>query len=126
MKISLSKLFDITEIKDSAIIEGVKPLVAFVNQFSDQMIRALRNSLTLQDNIKGVKRRVDFTHAAEQIVEYSGGVPMGIIPLRVIDPEDSLASFNWKINSKGELSITPYFRLASSTKIAVDIYIFFE
>lgn len=114
MKITIPRIFDSARILAKPFGKDIEDFVSFSQQAFEQIIRALRNQITFEDNIKCQVLEVTLKHDLEQVLFASGRVK-GIIVTRVFSDE-SITSYKWKYNDKSELIITPRFLGADTEK----------
>ena len=115
MKISLSKLFDLASIQDDDMREQLTPLVNHLNSALDNIITALRNEITLADNVKGNLKILQMKHDNETTFRLGGGF-IGLTPLLVESKDVGLDSYKVRIVSGNQVGVTPLFTDQDPTK----------
>lgn len=98
----------------------IQELIEFVQQFAEQSIRAFRNGLTFEDNVRCSINNVVLKHGVEQLINVTGET-IGIIPTRVMNSTDrttgvvtneSITNFFWYFNNSGQLTVKANFASA--------------
>lgn len=125
MKLSISKLLETSRFLTTKAGAELRDFIVYVAEFSEQVLRALRNGLTFDDNFNAKAVVVELADATAQIVDTAGKNPTGIIPLRVFSSTYRIASFGWYINADGKTVVTAGFTGSPSDKINVTLVIFF-
>lgn len=115
MKISSSKLFDLASIEDDDMREQLTPLVSHINSALDNIITALRNEITLADNVKGSLKTLQMKHNVETTFKLGGGF-IGLTPLLVESKDVGLTSYKVRIVSGNQVGVTPLFTDEDATK----------
>ena len=124
MKLTLTSIFDATQVLASKAGQEMAPFVDYVTRAFEEVIRSLRNNLTFQDNFLCNVKTVSLKHGTTISIPFDKKVT-GIIPVRVNHTSDSLDSLNWYYDSKGDLKITAYFRLAGDDSRSVTLIALF-
>lgn len=117
MKLSVPRLFDAARLLSTKAGQELSELINFSQYAFEQLIRALRNGLTFEDNFNAKMVTVTLRHNREQSLNVSGTIT-GIIPLRVISFAglDQITKFGWYITSSGSPSIKIDFSSADATR----------
>lgn len=110
MKISVSKLFDANTVIEAFVaakVEGIEDFVSNLADLSDQMIRALRQRISLADNIDCLEKNFRMTSGTsiKFLPPDQTKRVRHIIPTRVSDFENPILSVAWKYVSGGEIEI---------------------
>ena len=126
MKITAIKLFEASSIKDDKTREAVMPLVEYVNNALDQLIRLSNKQTTFADNMDAEQIEINITHnvAKDAVVRQPERI-IGVMVMKVYSPTDAVNSLSWKITNEGGLSLTALFREASSTSRKVRFLIIY-
>jgi hypothetical protein len=102
----------------------IDQLLVPLNQFIDQITLAIRNNLTLQDNVAGKYISTLFAHNVElQINPLSQRKVIGIIPLD--SSGHPIDRFNWGRKANGNIGITFYFSDAPAGNVTCTVFLFF-
>lgn len=125
MKLTNSNTFDFATIANFKSAQEVRPFIEYVNRVFEELIRALGQKLTLQDNFLGEVLTVQLTHNVTTNIAISRSQILGVIPLRVESVTDTLTSLATAINQNGQLVLTPQFKLASQIRLNVTLFVLF-
>jgi len=120
MRLTIQRLLDTNKFLATDAGKQLADFLTYVSDFSEQMIRGLRNQLTFQDNFKCDVRTVTLAHAEPNVVS-TNGQAIGIIPIRVISTSAGLESLNWYYNIENQLIITPVFSDGQSHEVVLVI-----
>jgi len=109
MRLSAVKLFEVSQL--SPDIRGkIQPLVSFINENFDQVIRALTNKLNLSDNLASLVLEVKLSHAVPKDIQVPNAqLVQGIVPLRVQDAAVACLGTGWRIIDNATIRVTPYY-----------------
>jgi hypothetical protein len=106
LKITQSRLFDKAILGAAKAAQELAAFIDYVNGVNDNVIRALRNELTLTDNMKGQFITVELTHATASTVSITQRSIAGIVHMKTTATDgDTLQSFDWQFTSSGQLQI---------------------
>ena len=123
MKISAVKLFELSQIEDETTRQAVAPLVEYINQVADQLIRLSQKQTTIIDNIDAEVKDVKLTSGTEQeVVVRNTERILGCVPIKAIN--NSVVSFKWRITTTGNLAVTCGF--SSSDKTTTSILVLYR
>lgn len=130
-KISISRLFEaapVIQAFQKAKIEGLESFITFLSDFSEQVIRALRARLTIEENMSSQVNDVALQSGVAQEVYL---VNKTIQPRHVFatkcDPfSTQITAFNWQIRMDGNIDVVATFTPApTSGKITARIVILY-
>lgn len=116
-RLTIGRIFELS--KALATAAG-KELADFINDYADtreQVVRALRNGITLKDNINCILSTVSLKHNTPQIVNTSGRQPVVVFVGRTAKQIYN-CSIGWEMNNNGELSVLP---TITGTTNAIDV-----
>lgn len=124
MKITAVRLFELSSL-DPKLQQPLKPLVEHINQLSENLIRAARGELTLEDNIKGALLAATVSNDVESNFGVQAGSIIGVIPLRV-ESGNPIISFGWRLTDTNK----PAFKIKFANTPAkgvekVTLFVFF-
>lgn len=127
MKLTVSRLFDVSKALTTKAGQELQDVISSVQFALEQLIRALRNNLTFEDNMKCERKIVVLRHNETQAVSVSG-TPTGLLTVRVFPStttDEALSKpMQWKINDKSEFVVTAQFDSAVATRdISVEIIV---
>ena len=126
MKITLSRIFETSKALATKPGQELQDFINFVGEMSEQILRALRNGITFEDNVRCQTPTVSLVHNTEQIVNTNGKVPKRVIVTRVISTQYALDAWLWFLDSQGRLVVKVKFSDAPTGLIDVDLLIFYE
>lgn len=110
--------------KTGPVPAWVDALLSPLNEFIDQVALALRNNLTLPENMSGKLFSTKFTHNVELIINPGTTQKiLGVIPLGF--GTQSLVSFSWSKKQEGGLGVTFGFGAGGTTQDTCTIFIFY-
>lgn len=125
MKLTINSIFDFATLAASKAAQEIKPFIEYVNRTTEEIVRALKNNLTFQDNFLGELKTVELVHGVESKVSIGRSSILGVLALKVASEDDALESLVTSVNQQSQLLVTPAFKLASSTKIDVTLFILY-
>ena len=108
-KISLQRLLEVSKLLATDAGSQLGELITFVNDLADQTLRALRQGLTLSDNINCLVQTIDLKHNVESVVNTNNNTPVAIIPARVYSSATGINGFIWYVNSKSQTIVKATF-----------------
>lgn len=130
-KISISRLFEagpVIQAFQKAKIEGLEAFITFLSDFSEQVIRALRSRLTIEENMASQVEDVELSSGVSQQVYL---LTKAIQPRHVIVTKSSpfstqITAFNWQIRMDGNIDVVATFTPApASGKITARIVVLY-
>lgn len=125
-KLSVSRLLESSKLLQTQAGQQLQELITFVNDISDQVIRALRQGLTFQDNMKCLISVVSLKHDTLQGVNYNAANQIfGIIPVRVNSTTTGISGFLWYIDQNNQLQVKAQFIGAPVDPIDVTLTILY-
>ncbi len=104
----------------------LEELLTFVNDVSDQVLRALRNGLTFQDNFNCKIATATLKHDVSSQISTDGKRPTGVIPIRVMSTDFGVDKFTWYINNQGFLEVKISYTSTPTEGLDVKLLILFE
>ena len=125
MKLTISSIFDFATVATSKAAQELTTFIDFVNRLTDEVVKALRNRLTFADNFQGQQVVVELVHGVESKIAIDRPQVLGVLHLKTSSTADVLTSMVTSVNQEGQLVILPNFKLASSTKLNVTLFILF-
>lgn len=127
MKINVSKLFDANKVIEAFIaakIEGIEDFVTNLSDLSDQVLRALRQRLTLADNIDCETKVLAMTSGVS--VKYLPPEPTRrvkhIVPSRSSNFANPVLSTSWRYTTGGEIEILCTFPFSPATDVTFILF----
>jgi hypothetical protein len=125
LKLTISNIFDYATIAATKAAQEIKPFIDHYNASIDQIVKAIKGQLTLADNFYGQQLVVELVHNVQTKVAITRPQVLGIIPLATNSTIDALDNLQSSVNQSGQLLLTAQFKLASSTKIKVTLFVLF-
>tara|TARA_Y100001938_G_scaffold144588_1_gene219427 strand:+ start:285 stop:692 length:408 start_codon:yes stop_codon:yes gene_type:complete len=132
-KITLSRLFEVSQYLTTDAGKELKDALVYLSEFVEVSIRNLRNGLTFVDNFDVTSKTVAVRSAAETVI--LSGEPKRVkevICRRVISNTYYIvSSFGWKYNNSGDVVITIKLEdrdgvaIATTTDVKLDLLIHF-
>ena len=125
-KLSIQRLLEASKLKATEAGQQLGELIDFVNTMADQLVRALRNGLTFQDNFNCLVSTLELKDGISSVVNTGGKRPYGIIPIRVVSESESVASLVWSIDQSDQTNVTVSFTGSPTEKQLVTVIILFQ
>ncbi len=126
MKITLSRIFETSKALATKPGQELQDFITFVGDMSEQVLRALRNGITFEDNIRCLAPRVSLIHNVDQLVNTDGKAPKRVLVTRVYSTTTGVDGFMWYVDNQGRLIVKIKFINAPTDKIDVDLLVFFD
>jgi hypothetical protein len=125
-KLSIQRLLEVSKLVATDAGQQLQEALTFLNDVSDQVLRALRNGLTFQDNFNCLVTESTLKHDTETQISTSGKRPSGVIPLRVLSTSSGIDGITWFLNNQGQLTVKIKFTDAPTESRKVQLLILFE
>ncbi len=126
-KLSINALLETSKMLATKAGQELKDLLDYTNSISDNMLRALRQGLTFDDNIKGTSLTASLLHNTPQIINYDRRQNIfAVIPVRTISTETGIDSMLWYMDSSSNLTVKVGFTGAPTTKVDTVLAIFYK
>lgn len=125
-KLSISRLLEVSKLLATDAGKQLEELLTFTNDVADQVLRALRNGLTFQDNFNCKISTASMKHEVETEVSTDSKRPVGVIPIRVLSTAIGIDKLTWYINNQGRLTVKVSFTTATTDVVDVQFLILFE
>lgn len=126
MKITLSRIFETSKALATNSGQELQDFINFVAEMGEQTLRALRNGITFEDNMRCKTPTVSLIHNVEQLVNTDGKAPRRVIVTRVYSTQHATDSFLWYVNVSGQLVVKMGFTGSPTNKIDVDLLVFYD
>lgn len=104
-KLSISRLLEASKLLATKSGQELADLINYVNDLADQTLRALRQGLTYQDNLKCELITATLKDGVEQTINYNGDTIVEVRAIRTISTQYGMASMLWYKNSANELTV---------------------
>jgi len=126
MKVTLSRIFETSKVLGTEAGQQLQDFVQFMADLSEQSLRALRNGLTFEDNMRCLASTVSLVHSTPTIINTGGKTPKRLQITRVYSTQYLLDAWGWYIDSNGSLNLKVEFTGAPVAAQNVDLLIFYE
>ncbi len=122
MKFSIPRIFDTSRILGSKIGSEIKEFLEYFTQLQDQVVRLSQNNVTLEDNLKILKKRITVRDGMD-VYEVTGlpfGSPTTVIVGSSSGSLDNPILFNWRYDGRqGRISV--YLKAVNSHIQPIDV-----
>ena len=132
MKLSVARVFEVSQIAASKAYGELQPFIEYVNQLADNVIRVLQNGVGLKDNLDAELQTIALTHGSSISVAFRKK-PIAIIAGAYSGTQlNPLVSLHAVAGAKAEQAmLTAYFTTAADssgakTKLDVQVIAFFS
>ena len=119
MKMNISRLLETSKFASTDAGQQLADFIQYVADLAENVIRALQNQLTFQDNFNAKVSTISLKHNVEQVVNTDFKRPMGILPLQAISTTTGVDSLIWYVNNSGQTVVKV--GLVGSPTAAVDV-----
>lgn len=126
MKLNIPRIFEKSKLLTTEVGQQISEFLDFMTDFSEQVTRALRNQITIADNMDAIVSEVSVPHETESIVYTGGKTPMGITVLKVSDKTYAVDQFRWYIDDSGNTKIWVSFSPLATANVTVKLAIYFN
>jgi len=103
-KINIPRLTNISKLLATESGNQLQEFITYSSNAFEQIIRSLKGSLTFEDNFSADKKTVVMYHNTNTTVLVDR-VPDGIIPLRVLQQNSGIDSFDWFVSNTGQVVV---------------------
>lgn len=126
-KIDIGRIFETSKILQTKAGQETQEGWAWLSDFGERVIRALRNGLNMTDNFDGITVDVELPHDTDQIIDAGIGTPAHIVPTRVIFTGTTITirDFGWRIDQNGEVVVKCAYGNTTET-LSVRLLIFYS
>ncbi len=125
-KLTIQRLLEVSKLLATEAGEQLSELLTFVNDVSDQVLRALRNGLTFKDNFNCDLPIVKIKHNEETEVSTGDNRPSGVMPLKVVSTKYGIDQFSWWVSNQGKLVVKIAFTSDPGLALEVRLLILYE
>lgn len=126
MKLNIPRIFEKSKVLSTEAGQQVQELVDFVADFTEQIIRAMRNQITFADNMDAIVSEVTVSDQVETIVYTGNKIPMGIVVLKVMDKDYGVDAFRWYIDDSNQTKIWIKYTSVPSRSVNIRLAIHFN
>lgn len=124
-KLAVPALFELSKALATDAGQQLQEALQYLSIVSDQVVRALRQGVSLADNLDCLTSTVTLSHNKAQVVNASGRQPVGIIPIRVVSTSVAIPTIQWSLNTANEVSVTATFLMDPGSAQQVVLLILF-
>lgn len=125
MKLSVSRLVETSKLLNTKAGKDLGELVIYVADLAEDMISALRNGLTLDENENGKSLTVSLTHGTAQVINTDQKRPVEVRVRRVFSSTYGFDGLIWYVNDAGQTVVKINFTGAPTTALDVTLAILF-
>jgi hypothetical protein len=125
MKLTAARLLETGKLLGTKAGKELADLIAYVNDTSDEIIRALRQGLTFADNFNCQVTKYSISNDTEQIIFTNGKTPIGIIPIKVVSMSTGVDEFAWWVGNDNQTRIKVGLTGAPSASVDIVLVILF-
>lgn len=104
-RLTIARVFEASKILATEAGQQIRELVTYSSEAFEQIVRALRNNLTFEDNFRCRVVTVSLTDAVFSDVFTGGGVATGVVPLQVQSQVVGVKDFTWFVTEAGQLRV---------------------
>ncbi len=123
MKINVTRIFETSRALATKSGQELQDFVEFVSGAFAQVILALRNNLTFEDNFLCLTQQITLFHNQVQIINTNGKTPKRIMAT-ARSTTQILTGFGWTIGDNGETQIKATFDGSPVAAQNLDLVIF--
>jgi hypothetical protein len=129
-KLNLTRVFDAGRVIQSLSKVGAGDLEDFITylaDFTNQIIGAIRKTLTIEDNLDSEIRTIDLRSGVSQSITLLNGkkVPKHVFITKTVPFDAPATSFGWQMAQDGTLQVKAIFLGSPSGNIATTLVILF-
>jgi hypothetical protein len=127
-KLTISRIFESSKTLATKTGQEIREFVQYTCDVAEQTLRALRNGLTFQDNLKCLLKTASVTHNIPLAIDIENKSPYGILIFKITADSTANAGytgFAWYLNSAGQLVITLSVLGAPTTPVTVSLAVLY-
>lgn len=125
-KLSISRLLETSKLLSTKAGQELQEALTYLNDLADQVLRALRQGLTFEDNFKCKVVTVTLQNDVEQVVFSDQQQIFGVLPIRAISTQYGIASSLWFKNNNNELVVKIGFSGSPTAAVSVVLIILYQ
>ena len=111
MKLPTPRLLETAKLMATQAGQQLGDLIVFATSSIEQIVRALRNNLSVADNFNSQIAPTTLTHATPQIINTNKRQPSQIMVGQVLSQTYGISALPWYMDQNSNLVVTPYFFL---------------
>lgn len=124
-KLSISRLLETSKLLSTEAGQQLREALVYLNDLADQVLRALRQGLTFEDNFKCKIVSVAFQNNQETIVYTDNPNIFGVLPIRTISTSYGIDSTLWFKNTNNELVVKLGLSGSPTEAVQVQLIVFY-
>jgi hypothetical protein len=124
-KLSISRLLETSKLLSTKAGQELREALVYLNDLADQVLRALRQGLTFEDNFKCTIVTVSLQNNVESVVYTDNQNIFGVLPIRVISTSYGIDSTLWFKNSNNELVVKLGLSGSPTEAVQVQLIVFY-
>lgn len=126
MKLNIPRVFEKSKILSTEVGAQISEFVDFMADFVEQTTRALRNQVTIGDNMDAIISEVTIPHQTETVVYTNNKTPIGIHVIKVSSKDYGVDSLRWYIDEKNQTKVWIKYDAVPISDINVKLVIYFS
>lgn len=107
-KVTVSRIFEVGQIASTKAYGELQSFIEYTNLFTDNVIRILRNGISVTDNLDATVFSVPLNSANSQKISVKQE-PIAVLVIRQSPITNPLTKFVWDMTSDKSLSLTATF-----------------
>lgn len=124
MKLNITRIFDTAKAFATKSGQELQDFVSYTAEAFTQIIAALRNGLTFEDNINCLVSQPTVMHDVTSVINTNGKRPQHVILTRC--PTTSICTgFGWQFNDQGQVTVRATFSGSPATPVQLTLVILF-
>lgn len=124
-KLSISRIFETSKLLATKSGKELSELITYTSELAEQVLRILRNGVTLSDNIDCKVVTYSLSNGTPQEINTDGRTPIGIHIIRTISSSYGWTSTNWYLNDRGAVILTVGFTNSPTAAVETTLVIYY-
>jgi hypothetical protein len=124
-KINITRIFETSRALGTDVGQKIADFISYCAEAFAQIIAALRNALTFEDNFNCLISEPTLTHGVQQILNTGGKNPRGILVTRSYSISYPIDAFTWHFDDSGNVIVVARFYGGPTTPIKVTLVVLF-
>ncbi len=125
MKINITRIFETSRALATAPGQLLADFITYCSEAFSQVIVALRNRLTFEDNFQCLIKDVDFSDGISTVINTDGKMPSHIIISRTFNYSNYINMWTWQLDNNNQLEMKIKFDPTPTSAIKVRLLIFY-
>ena len=126
MKLNIPRIFEKSQALSSDAGKQLTDFINFMADFVEQTTRALRNQVTIADNMDTIVSEVTVADSTETVVYTNGKIPSGIHVIKVSDKNHAVSAFRWYINDQNQTIVWCKYYSVPTSQVNLKLVIYFN